>query len=548
MSEQVLSASGVQKYYGAKLILDDVNFNLNRGERAVLVGENGVGKSTLARLILGIESVERGTIRRAPGSIVAYLPQELQVGDLFTVEEYISESLGELTSLQRRLRALESQMAKGEDIAAALEEYGHLQTLFDLRGGYTLDARRKQVFTGLDLDHIDVSRSVMSLSGGEKTRIGLAVLLLQAPDLLILDEPTNHLDFAGLDWLEGYLLTYPHALLMITHDRRFINNLASKILDLSAVTHNLTTYHGNYDDYLAAREAQYRREVDAYHGQVNRMKELRAQMKKEAHGHRKAKRPDDGDKWIKFTAQQQVARTVSKSVRSARQELETLEANRLDNPRHVWHIEYEFDPLPLHSMEPVQLNSLSIAFSDRTIISGADAILRKGDRVALAAPNGFGKTTLLRLITGELDATGGTVKVMPSVKLGYLDQTGESFDDSRNVVDLLSDISTDNADSILTLLHRSGLFRDAHLAAKSVAELSLGQRRKLGIACLIHSRANVLLLDEPTNHLDLMSLEALERALLSFPGAILAATHDRWFVDRIATVVWRLHDGKLFVD
>lgn len=548
MSEQVLSVSGLNKYYGAKLILDEVNLSLNRGERAVLVGENGVGKSTLARLILGIESGEGGTIRLEPGSIVAYLPQEVQVNGRLTVGEYIAESLGELNALQGRLRELETQMAEGKDVAAALDEYGQLQTLFDLRGGYTLDARREQIFAGLDLDHVDETRAVMSLSGGEKTRIGLAVLLLQAPDLLVLDEPTNHLDFAGLAWLEEYLLSYPHALLMITHDRRFINRVATKILDLSAVTHSLTAYHGNYDDYLAAREAQYQRDVDAYHGQVNRMKTLRAQMKREAHGHRKPKRPDDGDKWIKFTAQQQVARTVSKLVRSARQELETLEANRLENPRHVWHIEFGFDPLPLTSMEPLQLKSLSVAFGERPLISGADAVLRKGERVALVAPNGFGKTTLLRLIIGELEATSGMVKLMPSAKLGYLDQTGESFDDSLNIVDLLSEISYDTADNILTLLHRSGLFRDAHLASKSIADLSLGQRRKLGIACLIHSRANLLLLDEPTNHLDLMSLEALERALLAFPGAILAATHDRWFIDKIATSVWRLRDGKLVVN
>ena len=324
-----------------------------------------MGKSTLARLVLGVESGERGAVRLAPGSIVAYLPQEAQVDDRLTVGEFVRESLGELNSLRRRLDALETQMAEVADVTAALDEYGTLQTLYDLRGGYTLDARREQIFAGLDLDHIDDARVVASLSGGEKTRVGLAVLLLQSPDLLILDEPTNHLDFAGLAWLEDYLLTYSNALLMITHDRRFINRVATKILDLSAVTHSLTTYHGNYDDYLAQREAQYQREVDAYHGQVNRMKQLRAQMKKEAHGHRKAKRPDDGDKWIKFTGEQQVARTVSKLVRSARQELETLEANRLDNPRHVWHIEFGFDPLPLTSMEPLRIQGLSVAIGEK---------------------------------------------------------------------------------------------------------------------------------------------------------------------------------------
>lgn len=548
MSSQVLSVSGLQKYYGAKLILDAVSLNLSRGDRAVLVGENGVGKTTLARLILGCEAGEQGAARVAPDTVMGYLPQEVQIARSISVSQYVSEGMGELNGLRRRLSELEEQLTQGGDLSDALEEYGRLQAQFELRGGYTLETRRERIFAGLGLGHIDLARPVMSLSGGEKTRVGLAALLLQAPDLLILDEPTNHLDFAGLAWLEDYLQGYPHALLMITHDRHFINRVATKILDLSAVTRGLTTYYGNYDDYRAQRDAQYQQDVSAYHSQVNRMKALRAQMKKEAHGHRKAKRPDDGDKAIRFAARQQVARTVSKAVRSARQQLETLEANRLENPRHVWHIEYDFDPLPLTSMEPVQLQSLGISFGDRQLITVADGVLRKGERVALVAPNGGGKTTLLRLITGELAPTSGQVRVMPGAKLGYLDQTGESYPEDQNILDVLRTIKHDSADRILTLLHRCGLLRDAHLADKAVGELSLGQRRKLGIACLIHSRANLLLLDEPTNHLDLQSLEALERALLQFPGAILAATHDRWFIDRIATKVWRLRGGRIVVD
>jgi len=548
MSSQVLSVSGLQKYYGAKLILDAVNLNLNRGDRAVLAGENGVGKTTLARLILGHETGEQGEVHVAPGTVLGYLPQEAQMARSISVGEYISGGMGELSALHQRLAALEERLTRGGDLTAALEEYGGLQTRFELRGGYTLETRRERIFAGLGLGHIDLARSVMSLSGGEKTRVGLAALLLQEPDLLILDEPTNHLDFAGLAWLEDYLQGYPHALLMITHDRRFINRVATKILDLSAVTRSLRTYFGNYDDYRAQRDAQYQQDVDAYHDQVNRMMALRIQMKKEAHGHRKAKRPGDNDKAIKFAARQQVARTVSKALRSARQQLNTLEANRLNNPRQVWHIEYDFDPLPLTSMAPVQLQAVGMRFDDRKLLAGLSATLRKGERVALVAPNGAGKTTLLRLITGELRPTSGAVKVMPGAQIGYLDQTGENFPDDQNIVAVLSAIRHDSADQLLTLLHRCGLFRDAHLADKAVGELSLGQRRKLGIACLIHSRANLLLLDEPTNHLDLLSLEALERALLDFPGAILAATHDRWFIERIATKVWHLRDGRIVLE
>ena len=335
MSTQIIKIDALQKYYGAKFILDDIKMNLNRGERAALVGENGVGKSTLARLVLGLESPDHGVIVIAQGVAVAYLPQELQVADDIAVMEYIESGVGEINRLRRDMARLEAKMENGQDLDALLLEYGRVQELFEQRGGYTLEARLGRIVVGLQIDHVSQLRKVMSLSGGEKTRVGLAALLLQEPDLLILDEPTNHLDRRGLIWLEEYLLGYPNALLMITHDRHSINRLATKIIDLSAVTHNLTTYHGNYD---------------------------------------------------------------------------------------------------------------------------------------------------------------------------------------------------------------------AHFARRSIVELRLGQRRKLGLACLIQRRANVLILDDPTNHLDLPSLEALEDALMRFPGAILAATHDKYFIDKVVTAVWHLHKGNLIVE
>ena len=548
LSQEILRIQNLQKYYGAKLILDEVELSLNRGERAVLVGENGVGKSTLARLILGQELYDAGDIIIAPNSQIGYLPQEVDVDTQITVRDYIEQTIGDLNKIRDRLRQLEAQMADTDDLDAVLAEYGQLQEIFEQRGGYTLDTRLEQIFDGLDLTHIDQSRRMQSLSGGEKTRVGLGALLLQEPDLLILDEPTNHLDFVGLEWLENYLLTYPNALLMITHDRQFINNVATQILDLSAVTHSLTTYYGNYDEYIAERERQYQQEVEAYHGQVNQKKALQIQMKKEAHGHRKRKKLLDGDKHIKNFQEAQSQRTASKLIRSASQQLAELEANKLDNPRHVWHIEFEFEPDPLTSTEPIRLEDVSMCFGERVLYKNVSGLVRKGDRIAIVAPNGTGKTTLLKLITGELSPVNGKIIIQPSANIGYLDQEGEQFDDTQNIVDVLRDIHHQPDDELLTRLHKSGLFRDAHLAQKSVADLSLGQRRKLGIACLIHRRANVLLLDEPTNHLDLMSLEALESALTQFDGAILSATHDRWFIDNVATQVWRLVDGELVVE
>ena len=271
-------------------------------------------------------------------------------------------------------------------------------------------------------------------------------------------------------------------------------------------------------------------------------------MKKEAHGHRKRKKLLDGDKHIRNFQKAQSEQTASKLIRSARQQLDDLEAEKLDNPRHVWHIEYDFDPDHLTSTEPIRLDGVSMSYGKRVLFNDASALMRKGERIAIVAPNGTGKTTLLRLIIGDIEPPEGNIVIQPSAIVGYLDQNGEQFDDAQNIVDVLRDIRHQPDDELLTLLHRCGLFRDAHLAHKSVGDLSLGQRRKLGLACLIHRRANVLLLDEPTNHLDLMSLEALESALTQFEGAIVAATHDRWFIDHVATQVWRLESGALVVD
>ena len=547
MSTQIIKIDALQKYYGAKFILDDIKLNLNRGERAALVGENGVGKSTLARLVLGLESPDHGVIDIAQGVAVAYLPQELQVADDIAVMEYIESGVGEINSLRRDMARLEAKMENGQDLDALLLEYGCVQELFEQRGGYTLEARLGRIIVGLQIDHVSQLRKVMSLSGGEKTSVGLAALLLQEPDLLNLDETTNHLDRRGLIWLEEYLLGYPNALLMITHDRHSINRLATKIIDLSAVTHSLTTYHGNYDDYLAQRKARYDQEVGAYHAQVNQLKALQVQIK-ETHGHRKASKPSDGDKNIRWHGAQMAERSASRSARSARQQLNDLEANKRNNPRHIWQIRYDFDPQPLTSMEPLHLQNLSFSYGQDPLIKSAEAVLNKGDRVALVAENGEGKTTLLRLIMRELEPNGGEPGVMPGAELGYLDQTGNSFNEGQNILDVLRVIRGDSDDYLLTLLHRCGVFRDAHLARRSIAELSLGQRRNLGLACLIQQCANVLILDEPTNHLDLPSLEALEDALMRFPGAILAATHDRYFIDKVATAVWHLHEGNLIVE
>lgn len=550
MTQAILQLDHITKSYNIKRVLDGASLLLNRGERVALVGENGTGKTTLARIIVGEDSADSGTTTLATGATIGYLPQEVAGDDAMHVQQYIERATGDLDRIAQTMRDLEAQMGSVQDDATMtriLDAYGTLQATYQRRGGYELPARMEQVFAGLGIAYMDAHRPLHTLSGGERTRVALAGLLLQTPDLLVLDEPTNHLDFAGLAWLENYLAHYDNALLLITHDRAFINRVANVIAELSARTRRLTMYYGNYDDYLQQREAAYQKAVEAYNNQKNQIKALKRQIKQTTHNQRDTKMHHsvEGDKHIRTFKRQQADTTRSSQLGDLRTQLENLEANALSNPRHEWRVEFRFDPLPLPSREPLRLTNLCKSLGDTVLFENLTATLFNGERVVLVAPNGTGKTTLLRLIMGLLPPDRGTVRQSPSTQLGYLDQDGETMDEDQTVLACLREVMPGSDNALLAELHRSGLFSDAALGHKRVGDLSAGQRRKLGLARLIASRANLLLLDEPTNHLDPLSLEALEEALLQFEGTMLAVSHDRRFVDKVATRIWRIEGGVL---
>ena len=542
---QILQISGLQKYYGAKRILDNLEMSLNRGERAALVGENGTGKSTLARLIMGMEQTDGGAITLAPGAEIGYLPQEVTGADGMTVQQYIEHATGALDALKNRMRDLEQRMGEklpDDEMERVLAEYGTVQEAFQLRGGYDLPARLERIFAGLAIDYLDGERLMRGLSGGEKTRVALAALLLRAPDLLILDEPTNHLDFDGITWLENYLVEYPGALLLVTHDRVFINRVAGQILELSPLTHNLTVYHGSYEDYLAQREAEYEKALETYNAHYAETKYLERLMKATDDAKHRNAPMSDGDKHIKNAKIARSAKTRTRNMRNAQQRLETLADDKPDNPRHTWRVKFEFDPIDLTSMEPLRFENVSKSYGERTLFEGVSGTVHKGERVVIVAPNGTGKSTLLRIFTAIEQADTGTFNIAPGAKMGYLDQQGETLHPEMTVLDAMREVMAADRNTIQTHIHRSGLFADAYLLEKQVQDLSLGQSRKLMLARLIASQANFLLLDEPTNHLDLLSLEVLEKALCEFPGAILAVSHDRRFIEQVATQVWHLEE------
>lgn len=541
MSEQILHISQLKKSFGARVILDEVSFLLNRTDRAALVGENGVGKTTLCRIILGQESYDAGTIQLS--AEVGYLPQEVTSEYDLTLRQYVERATGDLDQIRLEMQALELQMSDGD--SAILERYGELQDEFLRRGGYDLDYRMAQVFTGLKIAHLDTDRLIGSLSGGEKTRVAMAALLLRSPDLLILDEPTNHLDFEAMEWLEGYLASYQNALLVISHDRRFINKVVNKIIELSPLTHSATIYHGNYDDYLAERERQYQKDLAAFEAHREEVKRLQRLMKIQAHSTGRKSIHTDNDKFILNGKIATAEATRSKVIRDAKQRLAVLEDEDIRRPTRPWRIGFGFDPLPLPSEQPIRLENISKRYGERSILRNLSAVVENGDRIVLLAPNGTGKTTLLNIIMGYLQPDAGLVNISPGARLGYLDQEQDTLNLNRSVLETYREEAIGTERDLLAQLHRTGLFSDSMLGERKVHALSVGQRRKLQIASLIASRANVLLLDEPTNHLDLASIEALENELKTFEGALIAVSHDRWFIDRIATKLWYLEDGQI---
>lgn len=551
-NQAILKIQNLYKQYGIKPVLMGIDLSLSAGERAVLVGENGTGKTTLARLIIGEEEADSGDILLASGAEIGYLPQDVDIDETRTIAAYIAQVAGNLYAIRDAMRALEMQMSATPpppDMDAIMMRYGDLQDLFARRDGYQLDARRAQVMAGLAIDYLDETRLIKTLSGGERTRLALAGLLLGAPDLLILDEPTNHLDFAGIAWLENYLAGYQGALLVITHDRTFVNRVANQIIELSPTSRKLNVYYGDYDHYLIQREQAYDNAVSAYHAQQNEMASLKRIARQVAHSSStKGVFSESGDKFLKHFKRERGESLISKTVRDANQRLEAMQDDAQNNPRHIWHIAFPFAPLPLHSAEPIRIENLSKRYGDVVVLQDVSVILERGQRIALVAPNGSGKTTLLQCIIGMTAPDAGFVKHTDSTTVGYLDQDGLLMNPQMRVLDSLRDIMGGDDNAVQAELHRTGLFTDASLPILRIGDLSVGQRRKLGLAHLIASRANVLLLDEPTNHLDLVSLEALEQALIGFEGALIAATHDRRFIETVATHVWYLEDGRLRVE
>ncbi|MDQ2903825.1 MAG: ribosomal protection-like ABC-F family protein [Ktedonobacteraceae bacterium] len=542
----MLVVRNLSKSYGAIRVLEDVSCVINREERVGLVGANGVGKSTLLKILVGQETADGGSFAFAPATQVGYLPQTTPDFYGRTIDDLLREALGGLRQLEEHMRQLEIAMAQagGAELAALIEEYGLVSTKFQDSGGYDLDYQVETIMAGLRLAYLAREREVATLSGGEKERLGLATLLLRSPDLLLLDEPTNHLDVASMEWLESYLARYKGAMLIVSHDRQFLNRAVNRIFEIDEHSHHLKKYEGNYDAYMQAKEAERVAWEEAYERQQEEIKELRKVIRETGRqvGHSN-RAPRDNDKYAVHFFAQRTQSAVARRVHAAEEQLKRIEANAVPKPPRLTQITSYFTGELLQSPVVIAAAHLSKSYGETCILRDLNLELAADARILLSGPNGAGKTTLLRIIMGLEEPDEGAVRVVAGARIGYLPQE-PLMNPARTVLETYRYGQVGYEEEFIARLIGYGLFRleDMH---KAVGQLSTGQRRKLEIVRLMAERPNVLLLDEPTNYVSLDVLEAFESAVHNFPGPVIAVSHDRWFMQRFKGTTWKFAGGRL---
>ncbi|MDU4962158.1 MAG: ABC-F family ATP-binding cassette domain-containing protein [Sporomusaceae bacterium] len=511
-----LIVSNLTKSYGIRTLFSGVGFELRRGEKAGLVGANGTGKTTLMRCLLGHEAPDGGLVSLSTGETVGYVEQDSaeKSGSLY---QELRGAYRDLLAAQDDMRRLEALIAAkaGDSLEQAMKQYAGAVEFFERGGGYEMEARLRRVAFGLGFGEADLERPVSSFSGGQKTRISLVRALIRQPDFLFLDEPTNHLDITMVEWLEEFLLAYPGGVLLISHDRYFLDKVAGRMFELE--NQKLSVYQGGYSEYviqkterLAALEASYEKQ-QAYIAKTEAyIERYRAGIK-------------------------------SKQARGRQSQLNRLQ--RIEAPVMAATLQFAFGEAGDCAERVAEAEALTTAYGERTVFEKLSFLIRRGERVALAGPNGAGKSTLLKVLTGDVSPVKGRIKLGNRVKIGYFDQEHQDLNLSQTVLDELVNsfaFSPERARSLLGAFLFGG---DA--VFRRVGELSGGEKARLALLKLLLSGANFLLLDEPTNHLDIPSREAVEDALLAFPGTVLTVSHDRYFLDKIADRVLVLADGGL---
>lgn len=539
----MLTVTDVAKAYGGAPILDQITFTLNRGERVGLIGPNGAGKSTLLRIIAGLEKPDRGSLWLDPAARIGYLPQALQYTAEATIRTVVSAALGPAREIIDEIERLGAAIATTQGAAYddVLARYADALDRAERTDAYGASARLAAVLAGLGLAHLTEETPVAILSGGQKTRLGLARVLLTRPDLLVLDEPTNHLDLTALHWLQTFVRDYRGAALIVSHDRAFLDACITSVLELDGTTHTISAYPGTYSDYATARARREEKLLEEYRRQQERIAEVRANIRAVAGNAAKTERATQND-YLRGRSKK-VARTAKVRERKLEKLLESDE--KIERPERQWHLKLDFGAAPRGGQRVLALEHVSKRFDGRRLFADVDAEIRHGERVALLGANGSGKTTLLRIISGALPPDTGAVRIGERVRPGYFAQEQEGLDRTQTLLDAVRTAAPIAEREARNFLHFFLFAADA--VFRPVGTLSYGERARLALARLVLGGVNFLLLDEPLNHLDIPSREQFEHALENFPGTILTVAHDRYFVHRFAERLWALHDGTLHI-
>ena len=520
MAEFIYTMNGARKAHNDKVILDDVTLAFYPGAKIGVVGPNGAGKSTLLKVMAGLEEVSNGEARLSPGYTVGILQQEPPLDEDATVRENIEQAFAEVIAKVARFNAIGEEMADPDaDYDALMEEMGKLQDEIDAADGWDLDSQLSQAMDALQCPDPDATVSI--LSGGERRRVALCRLLLEAPDLLLLDEPTNHLDAESVLWLEQFLKSYPGAVLAVTHDRYFLDNVAEWICEVDRG--QLFPYKGNYSTYLETKAAR-----------------LAAQGQQQA---KLAKRMARELEWVRSSPKARQAKSKARLERFEQMAAEARSAERLD------FTEIQIPVGPRLGAKVLEAEHLSKAFGDRVLIDDLSFKLPQGGIVGVIGPNGVGKSTLFKMIMGLEEPSEGTLTAGETVKISYVDQNREGIDGDKTLFEVVSDgldyMKVGDTEIPSRAYVASFGFKGSD-QQKPAKVLSGGERNRLNLALTLKQGGNLLLLDEPTNDLDVETLSSLEEALLAFPGCSVVTSHDRFFLDRVAThiLAWEGTDDE----
>src|SRR5215207_577775 len=537
----MLTAHHIHKTYGIQPILQDISFSISNNERVGLIGPNGSGKTTLMRILAGIEQPDSGTVSSTrPNLRIGYLAQGMDFDPGQTIQSSLSlhplmeaDIEAEVASLAMALVANPSDSLLQQRYDTTIAQFSNLQSL-------------PSILAPLGLSDVPLNTPVKHLSGGQKTRLMLARVLLEEPHLLLLDEPTNHLDIEMLEWLEDWLRRFHGAALIVSHDRAFLDNTVTSVLELDPATHGIKSYAGNYAEYLEQKLAEREKQAQAYQDQQDELAQLRSAAI-HVRGLTKMKKggkADSGDKFAKGFFGNRATKNVAGRAKHIEARIDRiLTEERIEKPKSSWQMKLDFGAPDHQSKDVLVTENLAVGY-DQHLLSNLNLNIRAGQRIALTGPNGTGKTTLVRTIAGTLKPLAGSLKLGATVKLGYMAQEQELLNPGFNSLQTIQNAAPFNETEARSFLHYF-LFKGDD-ALRVTRELSFGERARLQLGLLVAQGCTFLLLDEPINHLDIPARARFEEALANFKGTVLAVVHDRYFIERFASDVWTVKDGSVW--